>query len=567
MKQASKYFILFLIAYLFTVLIPSVQAFDSTRPNNKFGIHLLQPTTEDIKAAAELVNSNGGSWGYVTLVIQENDRDKNKWQEVFDSLRENHLIPIVRLATQPEGESWKRASKEDAAEWANFLNSLHWVIKNRYIILFNEVNHASEWGGTVDVQNYTEVAYTFAQKLKEKNPDFVVMLAGFDAAAPQQLPTYASESYYLQTMISSIQNTQYANLFDYIDAWSSHSYPNPGFSGSPWGTGRNSIRNYQWELDYLRSLGIAKDLPVFITETGWLNPVPSGHFANAYENAWLPDDRVMAVTPFVFNYIGEPFSRFSWKQNEQTFYPHYYEVRDLEKRRGDPEIIDVGFLAMDKPEELVVNSAYDIPLILDNKGQAIWDASDGYDINIEPQTDLFSVSHSLVKALPLKKTQIILHIKTNGSFGKTTVELGLYKQGKKVATAGSWNVEILPPPTLSLQANLLAKSFSQPFTAEVQIFDKNEYLVFKRTDVEFKNGIANIEYVPGVIFGPYYRAVVVKPYYLPRQNYVKFVKGQNAEVQFEQLMPVDLNNDGQFSFGDIQTFITNPSLLQTLLGK
>src|SRR4030067_3611659 len=71
--------------------------------NNKFGIHLAQPHLDELEKTKELVNSNGGDWGYVTLVIQENDRDKNKWQEVFDRMRQLHLIPIIRLATVPEG--------------------------------------------------------------------------------------------------------------------------------------------------------------------------------------------------------------------------------------------------------------------------------------------------------------------------------------------------------------------------------------------------------------------------------------------------------------------------------
>src|SRR5438093_552359 len=148
---------------LFIILfIKPVFAFDQSAPNNKFGIHLATPSKEDIKAAASLVNSNGGKWGYVTLVIQENDRDRGKWQEVFNELREEHLIPIIRLATKPVGSYWERPVKEDAESWAGFLNSLNWVVRERYIILFNEPNHASEWGGVVSAKDYAEVATAFS---------------------------------------------------------------------------------------------------------------------------------------------------------------------------------------------------------------------------------------------------------------------------------------------------------------------------------------------------------------------------------------------------------------------
>ncbi len=81
--------------------------------NNKFGMSLLQPTYEDFKKTAELVNSKGGDWGYVTLVIQEDDTDVNKWQDIFNQLREFRLIPIVRIATKPEKDYWRKPNKDD----------------------------------------------------------------------------------------------------------------------------------------------------------------------------------------------------------------------------------------------------------------------------------------------------------------------------------------------------------------------------------------------------------------------------------------------------------------------
>jgi hypothetical protein len=66
-----------LILLLTLMLLPmSVMAVEPL--NNKYGIHLAQPYPDAIREAADLVNSNGGKWGYVTVVIQENDRDKNK---------------------------------------------------------------------------------------------------------------------------------------------------------------------------------------------------------------------------------------------------------------------------------------------------------------------------------------------------------------------------------------------------------------------------------------------------------------------------------------------------------
>ena len=192
-------------------------------------------------------------------------------------------------------------------------------------------------GGEVDLESYGKVASVFAQKLKEKNKDFFIMLAGFDASAPHYPSTYEDEEIFL----GQILNFKFL-ILNYIDGWASHSYPNPGFSGSPWETGRKSIRGYEWELSLLKNLDISKDLPIFITETGWKNNrYTANNFQIAYENIWGPDNRVVAVTPFVFNYQSEPFLGFSWKhQGEESFYPQFDTVKEILKEKGEPEIIE-----------------------------------------------------------------------------------------------------------------------------------------------------------------------------------------------------------------------------------
>ena len=46
-------------------------------PNNRVGVHILDPN--EINDAAKLINSSGGDWGYVTIPIRSNDRDRDKW--------------------------------------------------------------------------------------------------------------------------------------------------------------------------------------------------------------------------------------------------------------------------------------------------------------------------------------------------------------------------------------------------------------------------------------------------------------------------------------------------------
>jgi hypothetical protein len=121
--------------------------------NNVFGIHIADPA--HLEDAASLVNSSGGDWGYVTFVIRENERDLKRWQDAFDEARKLHLIPIVRIATTQEEYGWKKFTLDDIDNWVFFLNSLNWVVQNRYVIIGNEPNHAYEWGDEINPIEYS----------------------------------------------------------------------------------------------------------------------------------------------------------------------------------------------------------------------------------------------------------------------------------------------------------------------------------------------------------------------------------------------------------------------------
>ena len=147
-------------------------------------------------------------------------------------------------------------------------------------------------------------------------------------------------------------NDAVPGIFEKLDAWASHSYPQPNFSGSPYVSGRWSIRAYDLELDYLKkSLDVEKGLPVFITETGWAHaegdayndqflPVETiaEYFRIAYEEVWLKDDRVRAVTPFTIRY-DPPFDHFSWINKDKVPYKHYDELRKIKKVKGEPPVL------------------------------------------------------------------------------------------------------------------------------------------------------------------------------------------------------------------------------------
>ena len=560
------------VFFLFIVHLGTVYAKEAL-PNNKFGIHLAQPHLNDIQSSASLLNKNGGDWGYVTLVMQENDRNREKWQEIFDLMRELHLIPIIRIATVPQGAKWKRPELSDIEPWVDFLNSLNWVIKKRYIVLYNEPNHAVEWGGVIDVPHYASVTMSFAKALKVKNDDYFVMLSGFDASAPNSLPDFMGEEAFLQAFFLHVSPDNFNKLFS---GWASHSYPNPGFSGSPYATGRGSIQTYQWELVLLRNLGVS-DLPVFITETGWVRQVQNSNFktqnthedfiANNYQSAfeqiWLPDSRVQAVTPFVLDYQGDPFLGFSWKLlGSEEYYPQYEVVASLQKVKGEPEQIEGGQILYDFPKELVAFSTYHFKLNLKNSGQGFWDRSGGYEMVLDSNPGLTHVFTEISKIKPSQEEQIHLFLKTGSpSQPKKTTPL-LSKNGNTILSGKLWEFTVLPLPYIDFKVQLFPKIKTKGDDFEVQIFDGDEQLVIKKKGIRFDK-MGKIPDIQNIAIGRKYRVVLLKPYYLPRQTYVIFRTGQN-NIMFKRMLPLDFNKDGTFSLGDISYLVQHFSLLDLL---
>ena len=118
---------------------------------------------------------------------------------------------------------------------------------------------------------------------------------------------------------------------------------------------------------------------------------------------------------------------------------------------------------------------------------------------------------------------------------------------------------------MDLHLKLLGKPLSEIYTVEVQFFDNKELLVYKEKNVPVNNGVAHIETVPGVVLGDFYRVVVIKPTYLPRQNFVKVSRGVNT-VEFEPFLPLDLNGDGKFDVQDLKAALLNPAMLPSLIG-
>lgn len=332
-----KYFFLsFLCLFSLFFLKPIYASYDPLSvPNNKIGVHILFPS--ELPDAAKLINSSGGDWGYVTIPIQARDKDLKKWQLFMDQAKQLHIIPILRLASEGDyfnTSAWRKLTLLDMLDFANFLDSLNWPTKNRYIIVANEPNRGDEWGGSPHPDEYAKILSYATTVFKLKNPDFFVISAGLDNAAANTSIAINEYSYLRQ------METAVPGIFNQIDGIGSHAYPNPAFAQPPEVQNAESIASFKYERDLISQF-TTKNLPVFITETGWSTDAVSdsqiaSYYQQAFSSVWN-DSKIVTVTPFLLNAGGGPFTQFSLLKNgTQTL--EYLELLHLPKVKGLPSI-------------------------------------------------------------------------------------------------------------------------------------------------------------------------------------------------------------------------------------
>ncbi len=312
---------------------------ESAYKNNKFGLYVYAENRKFLNLAADLVNSNGGDWGYVLIPYNVHDTDRHKWGEVFEILREKHLIPVIQLYDL-DLDKYKSQTKKAA----RFLNSFLWPIRQHYVSVYNEPNDSRFWYGNADPAQYAEILDYTIDTFKEINSNFFMLNGALNVSAT------SGNGYIDAFVFMRRMNDAVPGIFNKLDGWASHPYPQPNFSGSPHTKGRYGIRAYIDELQFLHNfLHVEKDLPVFITETGWAHAegdIPNSsyldatavatNFKIAYTQYWLKDARVQAVMPFTIWYPA-PFDHFSWITENYDPYLQYDVVKSLPKVAGTPE--------------------------------------------------------------------------------------------------------------------------------------------------------------------------------------------------------------------------------------
>ena len=301
--------------------------------HTKIGMHVLTP--EEFIQTANLFRDFRYSGTkleelYITIPFTLNDIDQlDRWQTAFNYAKKENIIPIVRLGTKIDTDigGWKIPTRYDVVSLANALAQLDWPQSEKHLILFNEPNHAAEWGGQIDPSSFADMTNFTLDWLVTDQNNYVLLPAAMDLAASNTGETAEAFWYWEKVLAKQPQ------ILEKFSGWNSHSYPNPAFMGSAQATGKNSLVGYRHELNFLAKYS-AKDWPVYITETGWINKLPLWQLQNYYryalKNVWS-DEKVVAVTPFVLAGSPGPFSGFSFISGNGEATPHWVALQQAMK--------------------------------------------------------------------------------------------------------------------------------------------------------------------------------------------------------------------------------------------
>ena len=141
------------------------------------------------------------------------------------------------------------------------------------------------------------------------------------------------------------------DIFNKIDGWVSHAYPNPDFSGRPDQTGENKVDSFLYDLKQLKKY-TNKNLPIFITETGWdqdklSNTLLTSYWQKAWQ-LWNSDPNVVAVTPFLLQ-GGDQFKSLSLLNKDGSYRASGQAIFDLPKSVGSPSLASPQSTPTPKP--------------------------------------------------------------------------------------------------------------------------------------------------------------------------------------------------------------------------
>ncbi|MEK9179006.1 MAG: hypothetical protein AAB893_00880 [Patescibacteria group bacterium] len=276
---------------------------------------------------------------------------------------------------------------------------------------------------------------------------------------------------------------------------------------------------------------------------------------SVFQNIWLKDDNVVAVTPFLLNYQGDPFLGFSWRKlNLPDYYQIYNTIKDISKVSGMPELETKFELLSVLPTKLIVSSEYTFTFRVKNTGRSVWSSNEGFAFALSSADNFQYHFATVTNVEPLEERNIVLFLKTPDAIGKRTLYFSAVNNKILASNTYEWNLVELPVIPMTVQYSLLFSRGDKKADMQVELYDKSERLVFKRSTISGSNGIVFVQDVKNVVIGDNYRVVLLKPGFLPRQSFAT-LNNRNTTVQLKYMLPLDWNRDGAWNIKDLFWFL------------
>ena len=163
---------------------------------------------------------------------------------------------------------------------------------------------------------------------------------------------------------------------------------------------------------------------------------------------------------------------------------------------------------------------------------------------------------------PGQKGTISFHLKTPKKPGVYPVRAIITHYAQQI-TILEKNLEIIPPPSLALHAQLGWRTTSDARDVQVLIYDK-DFLIQKIVGLTMTKGQVLVPGLTNIIPGGEYRIVVLVPQYLPRQ-YIGILGSTLTKISVKRFLPLDVNEDGTFSLADLVALIrSSPKTILSL---
>jgi hypothetical protein len=212
----------------------------------------------------------------------------------------------------------------------------------------------------------------------------------------------------------------------------------------------------------------------------------------------------------------------------------------------------------DLPDTLIARSTYHFFVTLINQGQAIWSLNDGYSISINSNVPgLQTLVADIQTIKPFEEDRLSFTLKTPSEPQKMQLSILLKKGEKPLLETKLYSITVEPFPELSIKTSLFPKFTSNGDNFEIQLFNKEEELVFSKKGLSMRKGFINLDSISNIIPGEQYRVVLLGYPYIPRQTIISFKKGKN-NVNIKTLLPFDADGNGKWDFNDMKTVFMNP---------